>query len=119
MKKILVLCIATTMGLGVFAQSDTKMDKMDKTDKMKHEKTHDGVMMKDGKMMVMKNGETMEMAEEMKMNNGTMVMKDGSVKMKDGKTMMMKDGEMMDMKGKMHTMKMDKMKDDKMMDDKK
>ena len=70
-------------------------------DKMGDKKMKNCVMMKDGKMMVMKDGKTMMMDQDMKMKNGTMVMKDGTVKMKDGKTMMMKEGESMDMGGKM------------------
>lgn len=70
-------------------------------DKMGGKKMKDCVMMKDGKMMVMKDGKTMMMDQDMTMKNGSMVMKDGTVKMKDGKTMMMKEGESMDMNGKM------------------
>ncbi len=68
------------------------------------EMMHDGVMMKHGKMMVMKDGKTMKMTEDMTMSDGTMVMKDGMVKMKDGKTMKMKNGEMVMMDGKMMMM---------------
>jgi len=60
----------------------------------------DCVMMKDGTMMVCKDGKTMKMDEDMKMPNGTHVMKDGTVMMGD-KKVMMKDGDMMDMDGKM------------------
>ena len=105
MKKIFVFLFISLLGTGAFAQNDKKIDKMDK---MKSEKTmKDCVMMKDGKMMVMKNGKTMEMDKDMAMSNGTMVMKDGTVKMKDGKTMMMKNGDHMYMNGKIDKMKMD------------
>ena len=70
---------------------------------------HDGVMMKDGKMMVMKEGKTMKMEKDMTMSDGTMVMTDGQVKMKDGKTMKMKDGQMVMMDGKVMMMKDGKM----------
>jgi hypothetical protein len=61
-----------------------------------------GVMMKDGKMMMMKEGKaTGPMDSEMSMSNGTTVMADGTVKMKDGKAMHMRDGQMMMMDGKM------------------
>lgn len=68
----------------------------------------DGVMMKDGKMMMMKDGKASgAMTKDMMMNDGTKVMMDGSMMKKDGSKMMMKDGEMMDMGGK--TMGGDKM----------
>ncbi len=69
----------------------------------------DGVMMKDGKMMVMKDGKSTMMTEEMTMKDGTKVMTDGAVTMKDGKKMMMKEGDMMTMEGMM--MKGDMKKD--------
>ncbi len=64
----------------------------------------DMVMMKDGKMMVRKNGETMPMMMDMTMSNGTKVMMDGKVMMADGTSRMMMDGEAMTMDGKMTKM---------------
>jgi len=62
----------------------------------------DGVMMKDAKMMMMKDGKAAEpMSKEMTMSDGTKVKPDGSIMMKDGKMMKMKDGQMMTMDGKM------------------
>jgi Domain of unknown function (DUF6799) len=61
-----------------------------------------GVMMKDGKMMMMKDGKaTGPMDHDMTMSNGTKVMTDGTMIMKDGSQMHMKDGQMMMMEGKM------------------
>ncbi|MFI5399271.1 MAG: DUF6799 domain-containing protein [Candidatus Binatia bacterium] len=61
-----------------------------------------GVMMKDGKMMMMKDGKaTGPMEHEMTMGDGTKVMSDGMMKTKDGKEMHMKEGQMMMMDGKM------------------
>jgi uncharacterized protein YdeI (BOF family) len=104
MKKVLVLIATVFLCTGVFAQSQMKTNKM-----------KDCVMMKDGKMMVMKDGKTTAMDNTMTMKNGTMVMADGNVKMKDGKTMMMKDGDCMYMSGKMTT---EKKMDNKMSMDK-
>ncbi|WP_316753032.1 DUF6799 domain-containing protein [Pedobacter gandavensis] len=75
-----------------------------KTHKMSKAKDH--IMMKDGKMWVMKNGVHKEMKQPMTLENGTMVMTDGTVKMKDGTTMMMKNGNSINMMGKMMPMKM-------------
>lgn len=55
-----------------------------------------GVMMENGKMMMMKNGKaTGPMDHEMTMTDGSMVMPDGTMKMKDGR-MMTTEGKMMD-----------------------
>ncbi len=75
----------------------------------------DGSMtMKDGKMMVMKDGQWVGMDQEMTCTDGCKVKPDGEVVMKDGEKMMMKEGEMidkdghmMDANGKMMDMKMD------------
>jgi hypothetical protein len=62
----------------------------------------DGVMMRDGKMMMMKDGKaTGAMENSMAMPNGATVMNDGTVKMKDGSETHMKDGQMMMMDGHM------------------
>lgn len=58
------------------------------------------LMMKDGKMMKMKEGKTTAMGEEVTLNNGTMVMTDGTVKNKDGKLITtLKDGDRILMDG--------------------
>jgi hypothetical protein len=107
MKKIMFLafvCLIGTMAVSAQDKMDTgKMDKM----KMEH-KMKDCVMMKHGKMMVMKKGETMAMMQDMTMSNGTMVMTDGSVKMKDGTMSKMGEGDCMYMNGKMKKMAMTK-----------
>ena len=61
----------------------------------------DCCMMKEGKMMVCKDGVTMPMEKDMTMKNGTVCMVNGECVMKDGKKMTMKEGECMDMNGKM------------------
>ncbi len=61
-----------------------------------------GVMMMNGKMMMMKDGKpTGPMEKDMTMSDGTKVMADGAMMAKDGKQMHMKDGQMMLMDGKM------------------
>ena len=59
----------------------------------------DGVMMKDGKMMIMKDGKAIgPMDHEMAMAGCCTIMPDGTMKMKDGH---MKEGQSMTMDGKM------------------
>ncbi len=60
-----------------------------------------GVMMQDGKMMLMRDGKaTGPMDHEMTMSDGTTVRPDGMVTRQDGKAMHMKNGQMMLMDGK-------------------
>jgi hypothetical protein len=60
----------------------------------------DGVMMQDGKMMMMKEGKpTGPMENAMTMSNGTTVMSNGTVKTKGGSEARMKEGQMMMMDG--------------------
>ena len=69
----------------------------------------DCCMMKDGKMMVMKDGKTTPMEKDMVLENGTKCMVNGECTMKDGKKMQMKNGDCMEMSGKMCNDKMKKM----------
>ncbi len=75
----------------------------------KSAKMKDCCMMKDGKMMIMKDGKSVPMEKDMVMKNGTKCMKNGECIMKDGKKIMMKNGDCMEMSGKMHKDKMKKM----------
>jgi len=60
----------------------------------------DGVIMHDGKMMMMKAGKAMTpMAASMTMSNGAVVMPDGTVKEPGGAEIHLKDGQMMMMDG--------------------
>ncbi len=75
----------------------------------------DMVMMKKGKMMMMRHGEMKPMEMVVTMSNGSRVAMDGTITMPDGTTRMMMDGEAMTMDGEMTTMKDMNMKGD--MDD--
>jgi hypothetical protein len=64
----------------------------------------DGVMMHDGKMMMMKAGQpATAMEQQVTMSDGTIVNVDGTVKSKDGKEFRLQNGEMIMMDG--HLMK--------------
>jgi hypothetical protein len=52
-------------------------------------------MMRDGKVMIMRNGETTPMEEEVTMADGTKIMPNGQVLMNDGTARMMQEGETM------------------------
>ena len=61
----------------------------------------DGVVMQDGKMMMMKDGKpTSPMTTDVTMSDGTIVTTDGTVKRKDGTETRMRNGQMMMMDGK-------------------
>ena len=56
--------------------------------------THgDHIMMRDGKIIVLRNGEETPMQEEMTMSDGTRVMPNGQLLMADGTARMMREGE--------------------------
>ena len=57
----------------------------------------DQVTMKDGKMMVVRNGEFMPMEREVTLADGTRVMPNGQVLMANGTARMMREGETMTM----------------------
>jgi hypothetical protein len=106
MKKMIGICLFVMFTGAAFAQSDSS-GKMG--GKMMHDKMKDCIMMKDGKMMVMRGGVSMMMDKDTTVGNGTMVMTNGMVKMTDGSTRMLKDGECVMPNGKVKMMKMDKM----------
>ena len=63
---------------------------------------HEGmVMMKAGRMVVVRDGELVTMDEEVTMNDGTRVLTDGAVIRTDGTTRTMMEGESMGMDGEM------------------
>lgn len=110
MKKVILLFAAIAITAGAYAQTDstnTKLSPRDMNHKqiqhMQHSPVHeshpDGVMMKNGKMMMVKNGQFTALDHEMIMKNGTKVMADGTCTKKDGTKMLMKDGEHLDMSG--------------------
>ena len=60
----------------------------------------DGVIMQNGKLMMMKAGKAMDpMTASMTMSNGAVVIPDGTVKLPGGSELHMKDGQMMMMDG--------------------
>ena len=97
MKKLFIVFLVCLVSLSMQAQNKMSDSKM-ASHKM-GTKNKDCVMMDNGKMTIMKNGKMMDMNEDMTLRNGTVVMKDGSVKMKNGKSMTLKDGDCVWMNG--------------------
>jgi hypothetical protein len=101
-----ILALSLLIGLGSAAQAQTPAKPMThKPGQMKADgMTHDCVVMKDGKMMMMQGGKTMPMTQEMTMTDGTKCMTDGTCVKKDGTKMTMTNGQCMMMDGSMTTM---------------
>ena len=68
-----------------------------------HEMREDMVMMKDGKMMIVRHGEMKPMDMVMTLSNGTKVAMDGTITMPDGTSRMMMDGEAITLDGEITT----------------
>lgn len=86
MKKFLLLFAAMTFTFGVYAQ-DGKMP------------TKDHLMMKDGKMWVMKAGETTAQTTDMNLSDGSVVTVGGKITLADGNIRMLQEGEAIDWDG--------------------
>ena len=88
------MCICLVASIFLLSQSPTAAFAADM----------DGVMMHDGKMMMMKAGRpAVAMDHEVTMSDGTIVSVDGTVKRKDGTEFHLQNGEMIMMDG--HLMK--------------
>jgi hypothetical protein len=97
MKKVLVTLFAITFALGVFAQDSTS-----RTNNLAIKPSvgsHEGVVMRSGKLLMMKNGLTTQLTTDLTLENGTVVMVNGSVKTKDGITTVLKEGDYVSMDG--------------------
>jgi hypothetical protein len=68
------------------------------------EQREDMVMMKDGRVVTVQNGETIPIEKETVLPDGTRVMPDGRVTLTDGTTRMMHEGESMYMNSRMMNM---------------
>lgn len=126
MKKLILVLAAITITAGAYAQNDSistnrKMNSPDinnANDAMNHnggmnnnqyqnahnnpgESHPDGVMMQNGKIMQVKNGQMSVSEHDMTMSNGTKIMSDGTLFNKDGTKTMLEEGQHIDMSGNM------------------
>lgn len=105
MKKLLMcLLIAGSFATVASAQIGTKT----KTQNMQQVK--DYVLMKDGKMHLVKGGNITSLVNDLTLPNGTTISTTGTVKSSEGTTLQLKEGEKIDMDGKI-LMKTDDMKE--------
>ncbi|HEV3221280.1 MAG TPA: DUF6799 domain-containing protein [Puia sp.] len=75
-------------------KSDTNMSFTNKMEK-------EYVMMKDGLALHVKNGNTTTLSSPFKLNNGGLVMPNGTIQLSDGTTKKLKEGEYIDIDGQM------------------
>ena|SRR2546428_606456 len=101
MKTLLVLIGAILFSLSAMAQ-DTMIHK---TDQHLQNDQKNCFMMKNNKMMVMKDGQTSAMQKDVTLLNGITVKTDGTIMKKDGSTAKLKNGECIDMSGNITKMK--------------
>lgn len=127
MKKLILVLATISISYGAYAQTDSTNRKMsppdinntddginknrdmNKSNSQDLQNTHpDGVMMQNGKMVIVKGGRTTVLDQELTMSNGTRIMKDGTSIKKDGTKVMMTEGQHMDFAGNMVPMKTNK-----------
>ena len=118
MKKLFLIFVAIAVTAGAYAQIDStyKMSPQDINNKQNQNTQNnpvdklqtDGVVMQNGKMMQVKNGQTTVLDQDVTMSNGTKIMTDGTCIKKDGSKMMLKEGQHVDLAGNMIPMKTNK-----------
>jgi len=101
MKKFSLLILTLTIFMGVHAQTDSLNIKMNlPQSSIKSDNYHaDGYMMKDGKMVIVKDGTLIQMEKDVTLSNGTVIMKNGTYQKKNGTKTTLKEGEHIDMMG--------------------
>ena len=104
MKKLFIAIFALSLTAGAFAQDSTGA--VNNSPQMHTMQNHDGVIMKNSKVILMKNGQSAILTQDLVLADGTTVMADGTVKMKDGTTATMQEGDYFKMDGTKGNMKM-------------
>ena len=100
MKKMLLTIAAILLTCGAFAQTDTQSKTPDQTTKpVKSHRHANGYIMKDGRMMQVKDGNLMLIEKDITLSNGTVIMADGNYMEKGKPKTILRDGEHVDMDG--------------------
>lgn len=104
MKTLSLLVLAVGLSIGASAQtmSDTSHSK---THQEYTQKKNEGYAIKDGKLIMWKDGKMSDVSQDVTLANGTSISKDGKVAWQDGKTETLKEGEWIDETGKIHSKK--------------
>lgn len=97
MKNLFMTMLAVALSFGAFAQ-ETPPKKDTIPTEQKSQKNNIYVM-KDSKMWQIKAGEKSELTADVTLENGTIVMANGTVKKTDGQTTTLKNGQYVDLEG--------------------
>jgi len=105
MKNLCLLLMAFALSIGASAQtkSDTSHSK---THHEYSQKIHEMYFLKDGKLMMDKNGTKSDVSQDVTLSNGATITTDGKITWKDGKTETLKEDQWVGMNGKVHTKRM-------------
>lgn len=118
MKKLILTFAAFAIIVSVYAQPNKTYRQLDQRNINKIQNPNmdnhpvftsipDGVMMQDGKIMKLENGEMSILAQEITMSDGTTIYTDGNYTKSDGTKMMLKEGQHIDMDGNLTYIKED------------
>lgn len=132
MKKLVLVFATIAITAGAYAQSDSMARKMNPSDTAstyggmnqsrdlhnnrsqtiqnnRVDKSHpDGVMIQNGKVLLVKNGQKTILDRDLTLSNGTKIMSDGTWFKKDGTKVTLKEGQHIDMAGNLIPMKTNK-----------
>jgi hypothetical protein len=96
MRLIGIFALLLFMSVSAVAQQPAKNEEI----KAEGRNKEDCVMMKNNKLLIMRNGMTTEMTHDIQLNDGSSVSTSGIVRMKDGSSRMIKNNELVTMSGK-------------------
>ncbi len=105
MKKLLILCVVSSFSLSALCQDISLAKKSDANMLLTKKMENEYVMIKDGLALHVKNGNTTTLSSPLKLNNGGLVMPDGTIQLSDGTTKKLKEGEYIDIDGQMGKVK--------------
>ena len=95
-----LLSLLLLAGSGTAAYAQTAVPKKARAAQPSSQSAKGYCLMKDGNMLLVKNGEMAPMTVTLTMGDGSLCMPDGTCQRKDGTTVMLKEGQSMLMNGK-------------------
>ena len=104
MKSLNLLILAFAFSYGASAEINSS-NSLQKTNQVYSQKHHEGYFLKDGKLMMIKDGTTLAVTQAVTLTDGTTITTDGKVTWKDGKSQTLTDNDWVDMTGKIHVKK--------------
>lgn len=91
------------LGYGAFAQTETDSKMQNPTTAQQTGRHPNGYILKDGKVMMVKDGNMSLIQKDITLSNGTVIMADGSYMEKGKSKMRLKDGDHIGMDGSIHS----------------